>query len=243
MPMMPSRCIFAGLAGSRRKLLFGLDAPADVHAAGVVLDAQASRFILRTPVGECRSPVAAAGSPQRRQRAGRRGAGACAGGAAGRHRRRAGRMPNPCRAACCGAQSPQRLDPDRRQLQRQSGLGRSRRSKRWPWQPGERWLVLGDMAELGADAAALHAAHRTGRARARHRPRLHGRPAGGGRSRSVRQACPHFRGPDGLDRRVAAANCMPGSPALVKGSRRVAHGTASWKRCSTAMKGGDRHAA
>jgi UDP-N-acetylmuramoyl-tripeptide--D-alanyl-D-alanine ligase len=151
---------FTGLAGSRRKLRFSLDADADVSAADIQLGAAGSRFTLRTPAGE-----AAVHLPL-----------------PGRHN-----VANAAAAAAIALAVGVPLDAIVAGLQdSEAGSGRLlRRESPQGWaliddsynanpgsalaavatlalQPGERWLVLGNMGELGPDAAALHA--RIGRA-------------------------------------------------------------------------------
>ncbi|MGH8110474.1 MAG: UDP-N-acetylmuramoyl-tripeptide--D-alanyl-D-alanine ligase [Rhodanobacteraceae bacterium] len=146
---------FAGLAGSRTKVHFGIDAPADVRAADVALEANACRFTLNTPAG-----VAAVRLPL-----------------PGRHN-----VANAAAAAALALAAGATLDDVVAGLaaaEAVEGRLRRRESPRgWvvfddsynanpgstlvavatlALQPGERWLVLGDMAELGLDAATLHA--------------------------------------------------------------------------------------
>lgn len=151
---------FAGLAGARRILRFGLDAPADVSAADPALDAQGSRFTLRTPAGNAsvRLPLP------------------------GRHN-----VANAAAAAALALAVDVPLATIVAGLEAAEGVGgrllRHESPQGWTLfddsynanpgsalaavatlalQPGERWLVLGNMGELGPDAAALHA--RVGRA-------------------------------------------------------------------------------
>lgn len=146
---------FAGLAGARRKLRFGLDADAEVTATGITLTATGSRFTLRTPVGE-----------------------------AGVHLPLPGRhnVANAAAAAALAVAAEAPLDAIVAGLQQAEAVGgRLRRhasAQGWTLiddsynanpgsalaavetlalQPGERWLVLGNMGELGPDAATLHA--------------------------------------------------------------------------------------
>ncbi|HJR09778.1 MAG TPA: UDP-N-acetylmuramoyl-tripeptide--D-alanyl-D-alanine ligase [Rhodanobacteraceae bacterium] len=146
---------FAGLAGSRRKLRFGLDADAEVGAADIVLDAAGSRFTLRTQAGE-----AAVHLPL-----------------PGRHN-----VANAAAAAALALAVDVPLDVVVAGLQDAEAVGGRllRRESPQGWtlfddsynanpgsalaavatlalQPGERWLVLGNMGELGPDAAAFHA--------------------------------------------------------------------------------------
>jgi len=151
---------FAGLAGSRRILRFGIDAPADVRADAIRLQADASDFILELPGGS--APVHLP--------------------LPGRHN-----IANALAAAALAHAAGAALDVIVEGLQSAETVrGRLlRHASRQGWvlfddsynanpgsalaavatlalQPGERWLVLGNMGELGPDAAALHA--RIGRA-------------------------------------------------------------------------------
>jgi UDP-N-acetylmuramoyl-tripeptide--D-alanyl-D-alanine ligase len=146
---------FAGLAGSRRKLRFGLDADAEIGATGIVLDATGSRFTLKTPVGE-----AAVQLPL-----------------PGRHN-----VANAAAAAALALAVDVPLDTIVAGLQDAEAVGgrllRHESPEGWvliddsynanpasalaavatlALQSGERWLVLGNMGELGPDAAAFHA--------------------------------------------------------------------------------------
>lgn len=146
---------FTGLAGARRKLTFGLDAPADVAVTDVELAADGSRFVLHTPVGKL---------PIRLPLPGRHNVANAAAAAA-----LALAVDAPAEAIVGGLAAAEAV-----------GGRLRRRESREGWtliddsynanpgsalaavatlalQPGERWLVLGNMAELGPDAEALHA--------------------------------------------------------------------------------------
>jgi UDP-N-acetylmuramoyl-tripeptide--D-alanyl-D-alanine ligase len=146
---------FAGLAGSRTVLRFGLDHPAEVGADIVEQRVDGSRFVLRTPHGdaEVKLPLP------------------------GRHN-----VANALAASAVALALQVPLQTIVSGLEQVSGVaGRLRRivaAGGWAviddsynanpgsmaaaidtllLADGERWLVLGDMAELGADARALHA--------------------------------------------------------------------------------------
>jgi len=146
---------FTGLAGSRRKLRFGLDAEADVSATDIALDAAGSRFTLKTPSGNAQIHLPLPG----------------------RHN-----IANAAAAAALALAVDVPLDTIVAGLQEAEAVGGRllRRESPQGWtlfddsynanpgsalaavatlalQPGERWLVLGNMGELGPDAAALHA--------------------------------------------------------------------------------------
>jgi UDP-N-acetylmuramoyl-tripeptide--D-alanyl-D-alanine ligase len=151
----PFAAYFTGLAGARKLLRFGVEAPAEVAAADLRLGADASVFTLTTPSGRAtvRLPLP------------------------GRHN-----VANALAAAALAHAAGVALDDIVAGLQdAESVEGRLRRRESpqgWvliddsynanpdsalaavatlALQPGESWLVLGDMAELGDDAATLHA--------------------------------------------------------------------------------------
>ncbi|MGH8234709.1 MAG: UDP-N-acetylmuramoyl-tripeptide--D-alanyl-D-alanine ligase [Rhodanobacteraceae bacterium] len=146
---------FTGLAGTRRVLRFGFDAPADVRAVELRLHADASDFTLTTPAGSAsvRLPL-----PGRHNVANALAAAALA------HAAGAG-----LDDIVAGLQGAEPVDG--RLLRRESGHGWVLFDDSYnanpgsalaavatlALQPGECWLVLGDMAELGSESAALHA--------------------------------------------------------------------------------------
>ncbi|MEW9625606.1 UDP-N-acetylmuramoyl-tripeptide--D-alanyl-D-alanine ligase [Rhodanobacter geophilus] len=146
---------FAGLAGARRVLRFGLEHKADVGADIVEQRADGSLFVLSTPAGDAEVELALPG----------------------RHN-----VANALAAATIALALDVPLDTIAAGLQQARAVaGRLRRialpgggtliDDSYNANPssmaaaiatlalaaGERWLVLGDMAELGADARALHA--------------------------------------------------------------------------------------
>ncbi|MEW5302292.1 MAG: hypothetical protein WDW36_005093 [Sanguina aurantia] len=146
---------FSGLAGSRRVLRFGLDHPADVGADIIEQTMTGSHFVLSTPQGdsEVRLPLT------------------------GRHN-----VANALAASAVALALDIPLDAIVAGLEQASGVSGRLRCITTPggWTliddsynanpssmlaaidtlmlaAGERWLVIGDMAELGADARSLHA--------------------------------------------------------------------------------------
>lgn len=147
---------FTGLAAARRVLRFGFASNADVHAESITTDADASTFMLITPQGSrsVRLPL-----PGRHNIANALAAAAIA------HA-----LDVPLATIIAGLENADVIGG--RLLRRPSHGGWNVIDDSYnanpgstiaaiatlALQPGERWLVLGDMAELGADAAALHAA-------------------------------------------------------------------------------------
>ena len=146
---------FEGLANGRRQLRFGLDHPAEVVAEILEQCVDGSRFVLATPVGdaEVKLPLA------------------------GRHN-----IANALAAASLALALEVPLATIVEGLEQVPGVAGRLKLERMPgdWTliddsynanpgsvgaaidtlalaAGERWLVLGDMAELGPDAKALHA--------------------------------------------------------------------------------------
>lgn len=151
----PFAMYFTGLAGARRTLRFALDAPADVRATGVTLDAAGSQFTLHTPLGD---------APVRLPLPGRHNVANAAAAAA-----LALAVDAPLEAVVAGLEAAEAVDG--RLLRRASSAGWTLIDDSYnanpgsalaavatlALQPGERWLVLGNMGELGPDAAVLHA--------------------------------------------------------------------------------------
>lgn len=146
---------FGGLAGARKVLRFGLEQPADVGADIIEQRVDGSRFVLSTPHGDAEVALPLPG----------------------RHN-----IANALAAAAVALALEVPLDTIVAGLEQVPGVaGRLRREVTMGgWTviddsynanpssmmaaidtlllaDGERWLVLGDMAELGADAQALHA--------------------------------------------------------------------------------------
>ena len=146
---------FAGLAGTRRQLRFGLDHKADVGADILEQRVDSSRFVLSTPLGDAEVTLPLAG----------------------RHN-----IANALAAASIALALDVPLDAIVAGLEQVPGVAGRLQLEHMPgnWTliddsynanpgsvgaaidtlalaDGERWLVLGDMAELGENAAALHA--------------------------------------------------------------------------------------
>jgi len=146
---------FDGLAGGRKLLHFGLDHAADVSAQILEQRADGSRFVLRTPVGEAAVSLPL---PGRHNVANALAASAIALA-----------LDVPLATIVAGLQSAEGV-PGRLRRHVTAG-GWTVIDDSYNANPGsmmaaidtlllaegERWLVLGDMAELGADARALHA--------------------------------------------------------------------------------------
>lgn len=146
---------FAERAHGHRLIRFGLDADADVTARDIALDADGSRFTLVAPEGEAAIALA---MPGRHNVLNALAATSLALGAG---------IPLPVIASGLNAARPV---AGRLNLHRLAGgailIDDSYNANPGSLQAaidtlaaagGERWIVLGDMRELGADAAALHA--------------------------------------------------------------------------------------
>ncbi|HET8897353.1 MAG TPA: UDP-N-acetylmuramoyl-tripeptide--D-alanyl-D-alanine ligase [Rhodanobacteraceae bacterium] len=146
---------FANLAGNRRVLRFGLTAAADVQAQHIQLEATASRFELVTPLGACAVHLPLGG----RHNVANALAAAAVGVA----------LALPVEAIRAGLAAVSAV-PGRLQARSMTG-GWTLIDDSYNANPGslkaavdtlalttgERWLVLGDMAELGPGAGDLHA--------------------------------------------------------------------------------------
>ncbi|NII09901.1 UDP-N-acetylmuramoyl-tripeptide--D-alanyl-D-alanine ligase [Oleiagrimonas sp. C23AA] len=227
---------FAGLAGARTTLRFGLSAPADISAEILSLDTTGSRFVLRTPQGEV---AVALPLP-------------------GRHN-----VANALAAASIACALDVPLATIAEGLQHAGGVpGRLRsRAMSGGWTliddsynanpastnaaidtlalaGGERYLVLGDMAELGPNAEALHA-EVGARARERGLQRLYATgPLSAAAVRAFGEGARHF---DSREALLAAlhADLHAGVTCLVKGSR-----SSAMDRVVSALEthsGGDAH--
>ncbi len=207
---------FGGLAGARRVLRFGLDHPADVGAEIIEQRLDGSHFVLSTPQGdiEVRLPL-----PGRHNIANALAASAVAlalevplqtiadgleqvSGVDGRLRREV--LPD----GCSVIDDSYNANPGSMAAAIDTLLLAA----------GERWLVLGDMAELGSDARALHAGIGA-RARASGIERLFAvGPLGQATVEAFGAGAEHFADKDSL---VAAlkAQWHAGVTCLVKGSR------------------------
>ncbi|MGN6512372.1 MAG: UDP-N-acetylmuramoyl-tripeptide--D-alanyl-D-alanine ligase, partial [Lysobacteraceae bacterium] len=236
---------FAQRAHGRRLVRFGLDASADVTARALRLDADGSAFTLCTPQGEVEVALAlpgrhnvlnalaaaslalGAGAPLEAIRDGLAAARAVAGRLV-THRLAGGALliddsynANPGSLAAA--------------IDTLAGA------------PGERWLVLGDMRELGADAQALHAeAGRRARAAGITRLLTLG-PLSAAASEAFGEGARHFDSHAAVAGAVRAA-LHPGLRVLVKGSRgsamdRVVHLLLESTRADAAGTQGDTHAA
>ncbi|WP_350016708.1 UDP-N-acetylmuramoyl-tripeptide--D-alanyl-D-alanine ligase [Rhodanobacter sp. IGA1.0] len=207
---------FGGLAGSRQVLRFGLEHRADVGADIIEQRVDGSRFVLSTPRGDAEVALPLPG----------------------RHN-----IANALAAAAVALALDVPLDTIVAGLEQSSGVaGRLRRvvaaggwtviDDSYNANPGsmaaaidtlllaggERWLVLGDMAELGADARALHAGIGA-MARQRGIERLFAvGPFGAATVEAFGAGATHFDDKPALIATLQA-QLHPGVTCLVKGSR------------------------
>ncbi|MFC5437294.1 UDP-N-acetylmuramoyl-tripeptide--D-alanyl-D-alanine ligase [Rhodanobacter umsongensis] len=221
---------FGGLAGARKVLRFGLKQPADIGADVIEQRVDGSRFVLSTPHGDAEVALPLPG----------------------RHN-----IANALAAAAVALALEVPLDIVVAGLEQVSGVAGRLRRQVMPngWTliddsynanpgsmaaaidtlllaGGERWLVLGDMAELGADAQALHAGIGK-RARERGVDRLFAvGPLGAATVEAFGAGGDHFDDKPAL---IAAlqAQLHAGVTCLVKGSR-----SAGMEQVVTAL-GGD----
>jgi UDP-N-acetylmuramoyl-tripeptide--D-alanyl-D-alanine ligase len=142
------------MAGTKSVLSFGLSPRADVQARHVEVQTDSSRFLLHTPMGECAVKLPL---PGRHNIGNALGAAACAvalgmdvedvAAGLGRVEGAAGRV-----SWKTTVQGARLLDDSYNANPSSLRAGMELLAAL----PGERWLVLGGMAELGDDAARLH---------------------------------------------------------------------------------------
>ena len=227
---------FCERAKDRRIIRFGLDASADVTARGIAADAEGSRFVLATPAGEISVQLALAG------RHSVRNALAAASMALG--------TGVPLEAIRAGLEEARAVAG--RLVRHRLGHGALLIDDSYNANPGsldaaidtlaaaggEAWLVLGDMRELGDDAAALHAAAGR-RAKAAGIARLY---ALGELSAATVEAfgagARHFDSHEALSEALRA-DVRGDVRILVKGSR----GSAMDRVVAALLDGGSKHAA
>jgi UDP-N-acetylmuramoyl-tripeptide--D-alanyl-D-alanine ligase len=207
---------FDGLAGGRKLLHFGLDHAADVSARILEQRPDGSRFVLQTPAGEAEVSLPL---PGRHNIANALAASAIALA-----------LEVPLATIVAGLQSAEGV-PGRLRREVTAG-GWTVIDDSYNANPssmlaaidtlllagGERWLVLGDMAELGADARVLHASVGQ-RARERGVERLFAvGPLGAATVEAFGDGATHFIDKPAL---IAALRSQlhPGVTCLVKGSR------------------------
>lgn len=147
---------FAGLAGARRVLRFALEHPADVGASIVEQRADGSRFMLRTPAGHAEVNLALSG---RHNVANALAAASIALA-----------LELPLATIVAGLEQARAVAGRLRRVALPGGAiliddsynanpsSMAAAIATLALAAGERWLVIGDMAELGKDARALHAA-------------------------------------------------------------------------------------
>lgn len=145
---------FVGLAGARRIVQFGFGEKVDVRAEAIELHAEGSTFVLITPQGRGRVRLSLAG---RHNIANALAAAAIATA-----------LDVPLATIAAGIEDARGVDGRLHWREAPGGWrviddsynanpGSAEAAiATLALQPGERWLALGDMAELGANAAALH---------------------------------------------------------------------------------------
>ncbi len=221
---------FAGLAGARRQLRFGLEQAADVRADILEARVDGSRFVLRTPQGDAEVALPL---PGRHNVANALAAAAIALALA-----------VPLATIVAGLQQASAVTG--RLVRTALPGGGTLLDDSYNANPGsmaaaidtlalvaggERWLVLGDMAELGTDARALHAGIGA-RARERGIERLFAvGPLGVATVAAFGPGAQHFDDQPAL---IAAlrAQLHAGVTCLVKGSR-----SAAMERVAAALAG------
>lgn len=151
----PFAGFFAGLAGARRMLRFGLEHEADVGAENVELRVDGSRFVLVTPQGKAAVNLVL---PGRHNVANALAAASIAQA-----------LEVPLATIVTGLEQARAVTGRLRRIALPSGAtliddsynanpsSMAAAIDTLALAQGERWLVLGDMAELGADARTLHA--------------------------------------------------------------------------------------